>query len=153
MWSFVCGFSGGMMADIAGRRTLFLVSTAGMFFAFILQTICSAEFAVNGTKGAGSAVVAWICASFLLRHSGRWLLTYHIWIVLYNGFYALAWSPISLLYITEIVPFSLRAKGHSIFAICNASSQVFNQYANPIALAALSWKYYVCTVLWHGPPF
>lgn len=71
MWSFVCGFSGGLMADIAGRRTLFLVSTAGMFFAFILQTICSAEFAVNGTKGAGSAVVAWICASFLLRYSGR----------------------------------------------------------------------------------
>lgn len=134
------------MADIAGRRTLFLVSTAGMFFAFILQTICSAEFAIHGSKGAGSAVVAWICTSFRIR-SYFHLKLIHVRIVLYNGFYALAWSPISLLYITEIVPYSLRAKGHSIFAICNASSQVFNQYANPIALAALAWKYYVCTVL------
>lgn len=62
MWAFICGLTGGLLADSTGRRKLFLVSTAGMLLAFVLQTICSAEFAVHKTKGIGTVVVVWICA-------------------------------------------------------------------------------------------
>ena len=46
-------------------------------------------------------------------------------------------------YVTEIIPFSLRAKAHSLWALTQASMLVFNQYVNPIALKHLAWKYYV----------
>lgn len=142
MWAFICGLTGGLLADSTGRRKLFLVSTAGMLLAFVLQTICSAEFAIHKTKGIGTVVVVWICAYRIF--CSYYLCIHHdTRIVFYKGFYALAWNPIPLLYVTVIVPFSLRAKGHSIFSICRAASLVFNQYANPIALKAISWKYYV----------
>ena len=32
-----------------------------MLVFFILQTICSAQFAIHGNKGAGNAVVAFLC--------------------------------------------------------------------------------------------
>ena len=48
------------LVDIAGRRTLFLVSCSGMVLFFTGQTICSAEYALHGSAAAGHAVIAFI---------------------------------------------------------------------------------------------
>ena len=53
---------GGLYCERAGRRPLFLVSTAGMLLFFTLQTVCSSQYALHGNKNAGNAVVAFICA-------------------------------------------------------------------------------------------
>lgn len=37
----------------------------------------------------------------------------------------------------------MRAKGFNIFNFTISLALIFNQYVNPIALGALSWKYYV----------
>lgn len=42
----------------------------------------------------------------------------------------------------EILPFSLRAKGVSYFNFIQGCALIVNQFANPIALAAIKWKYY-----------
>ena len=52
------------------------------------------------------------------------------------------------MYTLEILPFSLRAKGFTVFAFSLTASLVFNQYINPIALAALQWKYYIFYCVW-----
>ena len=53
--------TGGVLCDRVGRRPLFLISTAGMFVFFLLQTVCSSQYALHGNKAAGNAVVAFIC--------------------------------------------------------------------------------------------
>ena len=62
----------------------------------------------------------------------------------------MAYSPLIVLYTLEILPFSIRAKGYAIFAFTVSASLVFNQYINPVALAAMGWKYYIVYCAWIG---
>ena len=57
-------------------------------------------------------------------------------------------SPLLVAYTVEILPFKIRAKGLMIMNLCVNCSLVFNQYANPIALGALKWKYYIVYTVW-----
>ncbi|KZT59979.1 hexose transporter [Calocera cornea HHB12733] len=123
VWNFFCGFTAGFNADRFGRRRLFLISISGMLLMFTCVTICSAQYVQAHSVVAGKLTV--------------------LFIFLFTGFYAIGWASVLLLYVTEIVPFSLRSKGHSLFAITQASMQVFNQYVNPIAFASIGWKYYI----------
>jgi len=123
VWNFICGFTAGFHADRLGRRRIFLISIVGMLFMFTGVTICSAEYVEHKNHAAGDLTL--------------------LFIFLFTGFYAMAWSSVLLLYCTEVIPFSLRAKAHSVWAITQASMQVFNQYVNPIAFLALGWKYYI----------
>ncbi|KAH9922466.1 general substrate transporter [Fomitopsis serialis] len=55
-WNLCWAVFASFLVDIAGRRTLFLTSCAGMVVFFTGQTICSAEYALHGTAAAGHAV-------------------------------------------------------------------------------------------------
>ncbi|KLO08006.1 hexose transporter [Schizopora paradoxa] len=128
LWSLLLAVSGGVYCDRVGRRPLFLISTGGMFVFFLLQTVCTSQYALHGNKAAGNAVVAFI--------------------YLYSAAYAIAYSPLITSYTIEILPFALRAKGFTLFGFSVSASLVFNQYINPIAFAALKWKYYIVYVVW-----
>lgn len=65
-----------------------------MLVSFTIITALSAVFAERGIKAAGSAVVAFLFIFF--------------------GFYDIAFTPLSIAYPVEILPFRLRAKGLSI---------------------------------------
>ena len=60
IWNLCWAVFASFLVDIAGRRTLFLVSCGGMVLFFIGQTICSAEYAIRGSAAAGHAVIAFI---------------------------------------------------------------------------------------------
>jgi MFS family permease len=45
-------------------------------------------------------------------------------------------------YALEVLPYSLRAKGMSIYMFTLMSAITFNILVNPIALEAIAWKYY-----------
>ncbi|KAH8111990.1 hexose transporter [Phellopilus nigrolimitatus] len=128
LWSLILSVLGGLFCDKLGRRPLFLISTAGMLLFFVLQTVCSSQYALHQNKSAGNAVIAFI--------------------FLFSAAYSIAWQPLITSYTIEILPFNLRAKGYTVFAFALSASLVFNQYINPIALAAISWKYYIVYCAW-----
>lgn len=69
-------------------------------------------------------------------------------LVIFNASYAIAWTPLVTSYPIEVLPFSLRAKGYTICIFFVSAAVVFNQYINPIALAAIGWKYYIVYCAW-----
>jgi len=114
--------------DRLGRRLLFLVSTAGMFVCFVIWTACAAQFEMHRSKSSANAVV--------------------VMIFLYYVFYNTAWSGLLVGYGVEIMPYNLRAKGLTVMFLAIDISLFFNQYINPIALARLTWKYYIFYDAW-----
>ncbi|KAJ7610440.1 hexose transporter [Roridomyces roridus] len=128
IWSLICGLTTSSIVERFGRRLLFLSSAALMTLFFTMQTVSFARFTINGDPNAAHAVIAFI--------------------FLYSAAYNLAFSPLIVTYALEILPYNIRAKGFNVFNITISIALIFNQYVNPIALAALSWKYYVVYCVW-----
>lgn len=114
--------------DKVGRRKLFLISTSGMLVTFIVWTICSARYAIDGNHGAANAVIAMIFLYYLA--------------------YNTAWSGLLVGYTVEILPYNIRAKGMTVMFLCVDLALFFNQYVNPIALDNIKWKYYIFYCCW-----
>ena len=121
-WNAGLAFAGALAAERYGRRPLWLLSASGMLVSFVIVTALSATFAEHGIKAAGSATVAFLFIFF--------------------GFYDIAFTPLSIAYPVEILPFRLRAKGLSANLTTVFAAGFFNQYVNPIALEAIQWKFY-----------
>lgn len=114
--------------DKIGRRKLFLGSTFGMMICFIIWTICSARFNIEGSTNhkMGNAVVAMI--------------------FLYYVCYNMAWSGLLVGYAVEILPYNIRAKGMCIVWFTVDAALFINTYVNPVALDNIGWKYYIVYV-------
>jgi MFS family permease len=115
------------MLDRVGRRPMFLISMVGMFVGYVLLTGFSAAYVENqGSSSSSSYAQASVAFIFI-----------------FSAFYDIAWTPMTVLYPVEILPFTIRAKGMAVQGISIAIALFFNQYVNPIALAAIGWKYYI----------
>lgn len=123
LWNVFWTFGASFLVERVGRRPLFIISSAGMLVFFTLQTVCSALFAQHGNPASAHAVIAFI--------------------FIYYAFYDIAFSPLLISYTIEILPFSVRAKGHTMMSLTVSVAIIFNQYVNPIALDAIAWKYYI----------
>ncbi|KAI0746168.1 general substrate transporter [Earliella scabrosa] len=128
IYNFIIAIIAGLICDKVGRRPLFIASTIGMFVFWVLQTACFALYSEHGNVTAAHAFIAMI--------------------FLFYAFYDIAFTPLIVSYTVEILPFALRAKGFTVFNFSLTLSLIFNQYVNPIALAALGWKYYLVYVCW-----
>jgi hypothetical protein len=128
IWNLLCAVAASFSVDRVGRRTLFIGSCVGMLVFFTCLTISAAEYQIHGSLGGAHAFLAFL--------------------FLYYAAYDMAFTPLIVAYTVEILPFALRAKGFNIFNFAISLSLIFNQYANPIAYAALGWKYYVVYVCW-----
>ncbi|KAI5456700.1 general substrate transporter [Mariannaea sp. PMI_226] len=125
VFNFFVSIAMASFMEIAGRRKLFLFSTVGMLTAYIIWTILSA---INQQRnfedqGLGKGVVAMI--------------------FIYQFFYNTGLNGPPWVYVTEILPTHLRAKGANIMQIAGTCALIFNGYANPVAMAAITWKYYI----------
>ncbi|KAF8953989.1 general substrate transporter [Flammula alnicola] len=131
IFNFIVAISAGFLCERVGRRRLFMTSTIGMFVFWLLQTVCVAIYAHDNTNKAAAHTVI-------------------VMIFLFYGFYdvCLAFTPLIVSYTVEILPYSLRAKGFTVFNFTISLSLIFNQYVNPIALNKLAWKYYIVYVVW-----
>jgi sugar porter (SP) family MFS transporter len=128
IWNMIIAVSMAFAVDKAGRRKLFLTSTAGMMIVFICWTIASKYAAENDSKPAQKAVVAMI--------------------FLYFTCYNLAWSGLLVGYTVEILPFEIRARGMAVMFLFVNIALFFNNYVNPIALEEIKWKYYIVYCCW-----
>lgn len=122
VYNWCLSIVGALLAERAGRRKLFLISTSAMLLFMVLVLTCSAVYANTGSEASGGAVIAFL--------------------FLFLGGYVLGLTPIPILYINEIWPTTLRAKGTSIFWLSQTAALCFNQYVNPVALNSIGWKYY-----------
>lgn len=102
------------LAEVVGRRPLFLSSFAGMLVCYIIWTALSAVNQETGfvNGGLGKGVLAMI--------------------FLYYLSYGIALNGVPILYWTEILPYQLRAKGMNITGIVTTLVLIYNNFVNPI---------------------
>lgn len=136
IFSYIVAGSSALLIDRLGRRFLFLTSTSGMLLAFIIWTILAAlnQQQEEGNKGLGIGVV--------------------VMVFIFLGFYNFAMNPLPIAYLLEVLPYTLRAKGLTLFNLAQYGSGMFNGFVNPVALDAVGWKYYIvficALVVWLG---
>lgn len=126
IWNLILSAAGAVASERYGRRILWLLSTATMLLCLSITTIVAALFTEEHIAGAGIAVVPMLFLFFA-------------------GF-DIAYSPLFIAYPAEILPFQLRAKGLAVTLSTDAIACFFNQYVNPVAFAAIEWRYYVVYV-------
>ncbi|KAJ4264254.1 hypothetical protein NW762_005448 [Fusarium torreyae] len=139
IFNYLVAITSAFAVDRFGRRRLFLFSISGQFLAFVIWTAVSAENEKQDfkNKGLSIGVVTMIFVFFL--------------------FYNIAMNPVPMAYLLEVLPYTLRAKGLTIFNVSQFSSSIFNGFVNPVALESIGWKYYIVFVcvlaLWFGVVF
>jgi len=128
IWNLICALIASSLVEKLGRRLMFLTSGIGMLVFFTAQTITFAQFQMHGQPAAAHSYIAFL--------------------FLYYAAYDLAFTPLIVAYTIEILPYPLRAKGFNIFNFTISLALIFNQYVNPIALVAITWKYFVVYCVW-----
>ncbi|KAL4882122.1 general substrate transporter [Aspergillus karnatakaensis] len=125
IFNYLTAIVAACFVDRVGRRSLFLISTAGVTISFVVWTAISAvnDQQNQQNKGLGIGVVVIIFIFFF--------------------FYNIAMNPIPMAYLLEILPFTLRAKGITLFNLAQYGSSIFNGFANPVALEGIGWRYYI----------
>ncbi len=121
------GVTGAFLTRVLRRRTQYLIAFVGMTVLFAAWTGASADYAMTANPQAASAVVAMI--------------------FIYYMFYTIM-HPLTYVFITEIFPFSHRAKGVGLTQTFSRAGSAFNQFTNPLMLAALNYKAYGIYVAW-----
>ncbi|KFZ23138.1 hypothetical protein V502_02382 [Pseudogymnoascus sp. VKM F-4520 (FW-2644)] len=116
-------FVGALMIDRLGRRLLFIWSAGGMMLSYVVWTVLNAQFISSKDKTVGIAVIPMIFVFY-----------FH---------YDIALTPITYAYVAEIFPYRLRGWGITITYLSTYLALMFNLFANPIAMAAISWRYYI----------
>ncbi|KAF9066623.1 general substrate transporter [Rhodocollybia butyracea] len=121
IFNLFVSISSSMLVDRVGRRPLFILSNSGMLIAFGLWTISEALFNTLHKTAAAQATIPLMFIYFL--------------------FYDIAYTPMLVTYTLEILPYNIRAKGFANFTVY--LTLIFNQFANPVAIEALGWRYYL----------
>ncbi|PVH93634.1 general substrate transporter [Periconia macrospinosa] len=127
--NYLTAISSAFLVDRFGRRTLMIFAFIGMFLSYLLWTIVSAinekQNYSNSSMGIGVVVL----------------------IFTFNIFYAIGLTPIPFLYLSEILPYTLRAKGMMISSFSGVAIGLMLGLVNPIALENIGWKYYIVSVV------
>lgn len=123
-FNMVIAMSAAFIIKYFRRRTLFLTSLLSMLTCYVCWTILSALAAQNDyPKSLSNGVLAFI--------------------FLYYASYDIGMNGLPILFITEVLPYSHRAKGLNIFSLAQTCTLIFNGYVNPIGMEKLQWKYYI----------
>ncbi|KAH9214696.1 general substrate transporter [Leptodontidium sp. 2 PMI_412] len=134
IWNLVMTLFFSLLVNRFGRRLMFLTSTVGMLITYIIWTALEATYEKStnleggGSKGVAKGVLAMI--------------------FLYNMAFSIGWGPLQVTYVVEILPYHLRARGLVLYNLFVALALIFNQYANPVGVTNIKWKYYVVYDVW-----
>ncbi|KAL4860603.1 general substrate transporter [Aspergillus spectabilis] len=129
IYNFVIAIIASLFVEKVGRRKLFLISTAGMFVAFILWTTFAAPHAA---APLGHRVLVSIFLS--------------------NGAYDIGWTPLWG-YPAELLPFEVRAHGVAYMTGVMHISGFFSTFVNPVGLENIGWRYYIVYIVYTGLEF
>ncbi|ESK95148.1 mfs lactose [Moniliophthora roreri MCA 2997] len=121
---------GTSLSDTVGRRKMWFWGTFGSACMLAIVTGCTAKFGLEGSHniaGANAAIA---------------------FIFLFGFVYSLAYTPLQALYPSECLAYNTRAKGMAMYSLAVSCAGLVGQYAGPIALQNISWKYYLVYVFW-----
>lgn len=125
-----CGaIIGTSLTDKVGRRKMWFWGTMASAGALAVVTGCTAKWGEVGSNpnGANAAIA---------------------FIFLFGFVYSLAYTPLQALYPAEVLDYNTRAKGMAMYSLAVSSASFVNQYAGPIALQRITWKYYIVYIGW-----
>ncbi|KAF5393166.1 hypothetical protein D9757_001239 [Collybiopsis confluens] len=107
-----------------GRRTMWFWGTFASACTLIIVTVCTAEFGESGANPAGAnAAIAFI--------------------FLFGFVFSFAYTPLQALVPTECLANNTRAKGMAMYSLAVSCAGLVGNYAGPIALQRITWKYYI----------
>ncbi|KEZ40516.1 hypothetical protein SAPIO_CDS8418 [Scedosporium apiospermum] len=127
IYNFVLAVGASFFVERVGRRKLFLISTTGMFLAFILWTTFAALYTTHGTQNFAVGVLVSIFLS--------------------NGAYDVGWTPLWA-YPAELLPYEIRARGVAYQTGIMHAAGFFSTFVNPIGLQNAGWKYYIAYIVY-----
>lgn len=132
IYNWVTAVSVSFVVNRFRRRTLFMTSTILMLITYVIWTVLSAINEQRNFEQAslGKGVLAMIFFYYLGYNMGA------------NG--------LPYLYLTEILPYNQRTKGINIMLILFNIILIYNGFVNPVAMDAISWRYYIvycCVIL------
>lgn len=134
IWNLVTTLGFSFIVNKFTRRAMFLTSTISMLVCYVIWTALESTYEKQVDAGGdGSPAIA------------KGVLAM---IFLYNAAFAIGWGPLQVTYVVEILPYDLRARGLVLYNFFVALALIFNQYANPIAVTAIKWKYYIVYDVW-----
>ncbi|KAJ5172134.1 Major facilitator superfamily domain general substrate transporter [Penicillium capsulatum] len=122
MWDLIFAGLGAYLIDRLGRRPMVLASSVTMLISYVLVTALSGSFASTNDTVIGGAVIPFLFTFF--------------------AGYCLALTPLLTSYPCEIWPYRLRSRGLTVTWLASICGMFFNTFVNPIALAAIQWRYY-----------
>ena len=112
-----------------GRRPLWMLSYISMIVIFVPFIALSAVYQEHGKQSAGYGVI--VC------------------LFLFDIMYNVACNPLLYSYTTEIMPFHMRSKGLALKNVVGQVALIINVYVNPIAMQAITWKYYLVFLIFN----
>ncbi|EGV63739.1 hypothetical protein PSN45_004195 [Yamadazyma tenuis] len=121
--NLVSSVLGAYVSARVGRRPMWMLSIIGMIVVNIPFTALTAEYAKTNSVNVAYGVI--------------------VMLFLYDFSYNIACNPLLYSYTTELLPFSIRAKGLAWKNLVGQVALIINMYVNPIALAKITWKYYI----------
>ncbi|KAG6809901.1 hypothetical protein H0H92_014186 [Tricholoma furcatifolium] len=126
-WNYFTAVMASLLVDWAGRRKLFITSNAGMLISSA-WTVTNALYINFGNTAAAKATIPLIFLFYLA--------------------YDVAYTPILVSYTLEILPYKIRARGFAVMNLTVMLTIAFNQFINPVAIAAIGWWYYLVYCGW-----
>ncbi|OHW89535.1 hexose transporter protein [Colletotrichum incanum] len=97
-----------------------------MLFAMVGFTVATEQFTQKPQLASSKALVAMV---FLFQFG-----------------YDIGFAPLTPMYIAEICPYHLRAKAMALHYFFMYAFSAASQYANPVALKSMTWRYYIIYV-------
>ncbi|KAH9482516.1 Lactose permease [Psilocybe cubensis] len=120
---------GTSLTDKVGRRTMWFWGTLACAGMLAVVTGCTAKWGATGANPSGAnAAIAFI--------------------FLFGFIYSITYTPLQALYPAECLDYNTRAKGMALYALAVSCASFVNTYAGPIALANITWKYYIVYIVW-----
>lgn len=123
VWSLVTSVALASIIDMFKRRKVFLTGLTLLCVVYTIWTILSALAQQSNFKDHGLAIGV-VVMIYLYQPCNLPAL-------------------IGIPYVMEICPYSMRATGSMIYQLSGNIAGLFNNYVNPIAMEAITWKYYI----------
>ncbi|KAE9569162.1 Lactose permease [Colletotrichum fructicola] len=132
-WCLIIACIGTYLMNIAGRKTMCLISV-GFMTAFLF--LVGALTKVYGGGENTSGVYATVASVFL-----------------FQGSYAIGITPLTVLYPPEVLNYSIRSNGMAAWTFAITCGGLFSVFVWPFALAAIGWKTYIINAGWDAVQF